>query len=104
MPRRKNASPKIPLPPPPPFLDTDHPLIPLNSHLPTPSSLTSQVAKLPEVCQHLIYKQLHKMYMKDLCREIIHNVVWIRLRSGNNYRYQFLTSTQKNFTVWNENE
>ena len=40
------------------------------------------------------------MYMIDLCREIEHNVTWVRLRSGNNYRYEFLTSTQKNYTVW----
>jgi hypothetical protein len=39
--------------------------------------------------------------MKDLKREIIHNVVWVRLRSGNNYRYQFLTSTQTNYPKWN---
>jgi hypothetical protein len=62
-------------------------------------SLIAEVAKLPALCQHMIYKYLHNMYMKDLCREIIHNVVWVRLRSGNVYRYEFLTSTQKNYPV-----
>ena len=56
--------------------------------------------KLPDLCQDIIYKKLHKMYMVDLRREIEHNVVWVRLRSGNNYRYQFLTSTQKNYPTW----
>lgn len=78
--------------------------LPMNAIVPTPASITAQVALLPDLCQHIIYKQLHKLYMKDLCHEIIHNVVWIRLRSGNNYRYEFLTSPQKNYTVWEENE
>ena len=80
------------------------PSIPTNATVPTPPSITAQVAQLPDLCQHTIYKHLHQQYMKDLCREIIHNVVWVRLRSGNNYRYQFLTSPQKNYTVWEENE
>ena len=73
---------------------------------PRPSTQTADseyinpIIFLPELCQHKIYKMLHKMYMIDLCREIEHNVTWVRLRSGNNYRYQFLTSIQKNFTVW----
>lgn len=66
--------------------------------------LTILVSKLPEICQMLIYKHLHRMYMVDLRREIIHNVVWVRLRSGNNYRYEFLTSRQKNYVVWEDNE
>ena len=66
------------------------------------SSLTAKVALLPDVCQDIIYRHLHTMYMKDLQREIQHNVVWVRLRSGNNYRYQFLTSTQKNYPIWEE--
>jgi hypothetical protein len=44
------------------------------------------------------------MYMEDLKREIIHNVVWIRLRSGNNYRYQFLTSTQTSYPKWDNED
>lgn len=67
-------------------------------------SLVAMVANLPDLCQHMIYKYLHHMYMKDLCREIIHNVVWVRLRSGNVYRYEFLTSTQKNYTVWPDSD
>jgi len=73
---------------------------------PRPSTQTTKyeyinpIILLPELCQHKIYKMLHKMYMVDLCREIEHNVTWVRLRSGNNYRYEFLTSTQKNYTVW----
>ena len=64
-------------------------------------SLLQRIAKLPDICKHKIYRYLHEMYMKDLKREIIHNVVWVRLRSGNNYRYQFLTSTQTNYPKWN---
>lgn len=67
-------------------------------------SLTYLVSRLPDVCQHIIYKHLHRMYMVDLQREIMHNVVWVRLRSGNNYRYQFLTSTQTNYPVWEDSE
>ena len=67
-----------------------------------PRTLTGLVSCLPDLCQHLIYKHLHKMYMVDLCREIQHNVIWVRLRSGNNYRYEFLTSTQKNYPVWED--
>ena len=67
-----------------------------------PKTLTGLVSRLPDLCQHLIYKHLHKMYMVDLCREIQHNVVWVRLRSGNNYRDEFLTSTQKNYPVWED--
>ena len=67
-----------------------------------PMTLTARVAQLPDLCQHLIYKHLHKMYMVDLSREIQHNVTWVRLRSGNNYRYEFLTSKQKHYTVWED--
>jgi len=67
-------------------------------------SLTYLVSRLPDVCQHIIYKHLHRMYMVDLQREIMHNVVWVRLRSGNNYRYQFLTSTQTNYPVWEDSD
>ena len=67
-------------------------------------TLTYLVSRLPDLCQHMIYKHLHRMYMVDLCREIIHNVVWVRLRSGNNYRYEFLTSTQKEYTVWEDSD
>lgn len=69
---------------------------------PTPTLTCLVETELPELCQYIIYKKLHKMHMKNLCREIEHNVVWVRLRSGNNYRYQFLTSTQQNYPVWNE--
>lgn len=88
----------------PPRPANEVPSLPTNATIPTPPSITAQVALLPDLCQHKIYKYVHQMYMKDLCREIIHNVVWIRLRSGNNYRYEFLTSPQKNYTVWEENE
>lgn len=67
-------------------------------------TLTFFVSRLPDVCQNIIYRHLHMMYMVDLKREIIYNVVWVRLRSGNNYRYEFLTSTQKNYVVWEEDE
>ena len=67
-------------------------------------SLHQRIAKLPDICQHKIYRYLHEMYMTDLKREIIHNVVWVRLRSGNNYRYQFLTSTQTNYPKWDNEE
>ncbi len=63
-------------------------------------SYRNPILDLPELCQHKIYKMLHEMYMVDLRREIIHNVTWVRLRSGNHYRYQFLTSTQKSYTKW----
>lgn len=98
MPRRKNRRSLSPDP------MNEQPSIPTNSIIPTPSSITAQVALLPDLCQHIIYKHVHRMYMQDLCREIIHNVVWVRLRSGNNYRYEFLTSPQKNYTVWEENK
>jgi hypothetical protein len=98
MPRRKNSGSDIPKP------MNEVPSLPTNAIIPTPASITAQVAKLPDVCQHKIYKYLHKMYMEDLCREIIHNVVWVRLRSGNNYRYEFLTSSKKNYTVWDNNK
>lgn len=70
----------------------------------TEVTLTYLVSRLPDLCQHMIYKHLHRMYMVDLCREIIHNVVWVRLRSGNNYRYEFLTSTQKEYTIWEDSD
>lgn len=79
-------------------------LEPLPQHPQQPPTITSQVARLPDLCQHKIYKYLHKMYMVDLCREIEHNVVWVRLRSGNNYRYEFLTSTQKNYPIWEDSD
>jgi hypothetical protein len=67
-------------------------------------SLTYMVSTLPDLCQYIIYNFLHEMYMTDLRREIMYNVVWVRLRSGNNYRYQFLTSTQQNYVVWSDDE
>ena len=74
------------------------------STLKTNEIVIPQISKLPDVCQHKIYKYLHEMYMRELCIEIEHNVVWVRLRSGNNYRYQFLTSTQKNYPIWIDDE
>ena len=73
------------------------------SPFPNPS-LLQQISQLPDICQHKIYRYLHEMYMEDLKREIIHNVVWIRLRSGNNYRYQFLTSTQTSYPKWDNED
>ncbi len=75
---------------------------PLPQHPQQLLTLTAQIARLPDLCQHKIYKYLHKMYMVDLCREIQHNVVWVRLRSGNNYRYEFLTSRQTNYPIWED--
>ena len=77
---------------------------PLTQRPQRPLSLAQQIARLPDLCQHKIYKHLHKMYMKDLCREIIHNVVWVRLRSGNNYRYSFLASIQTSYTIWEDSD
>ena len=65
-------------------------------------TLTYLVSALPDLCVHIIYKFLHNIYMIDLRREIMFNVVWVRLRSGNNYRYQFLTSNQKKYVIWEE--
>ena len=67
-------------------------------------TLTYLVSALPDLCVYIIYKFLHNMYMVDLRREIMFNVVWVRLRSGNNYRYQFLTSKQKKYVVWEEED
>jgi hypothetical protein len=68
----------------------------------TDTTITYKVAQLPDLCQHIIYKFLHKMYMSELCNQIIYNISWVRLRSGNIYRYQFLTSIQTKYPVWNE--
>jgi hypothetical protein len=52
---------------------------------------------LPVEIWNKIYKMVHKSYMKDLCREIEHNVVWVRLRSGNIYTYSFWTCKGDNY-------
>ena len=56
--------------------------------------------RLPTEIWDIIYQMIHKMYMVDVRREIEHNVVWVKLRSGNNYRYSFSASKNKNYTKW----
>lgn len=56
--------------------------------------------KLPPEIWNIIYRMIHEMYMVDVRREIEHNVVWVRLRSGNNYRYSFTASKNINYLTW----
>ena len=42
---------------------------------------------LPEELINIIYKKLHKLYMKDICIELDYCVSWIRLKTG---KYSFI--------------
>ena len=44
---------------------------------------------LPPEIWDMIYFYLHKSYMVKIQREIIHNVVWIRLNTNKGYQYSF---------------
>ena len=57
----------------------------------------SHLPYLPPELWDMIYKELHKMYMLDLSREIIHNVVWFRVKENGEFKYSFLTCKGNNY-------
>ena len=52
---------------------------------------------LPPEIWDIIYRDLHKSYMKDLQKEIIHNVVWIRLNKKLGFQYSFMVCRGNNY-------
>ena len=37
---------------------------------------------LPIEIESIIYKKLHRLYMKDICYELTNCISWVRLKSG----------------------
>ena len=44
---------------------------------------------LPPEIWDMIYRHLHKIYMRELKKEIIYNVAWVRVNTKEGYQYSF---------------
>ena len=52
---------------------------------------------LPDLPVHMIMKELHRSYMRDICKYINHNLIWVRFINKNTkeFEYTFLIGENK---------
>lgn len=57
---------------------------------------------LPDTAVRIIMKELHKIYMKEICRCINHNLVWVRFinKETKQYEYSFLIGEERANRFW----
>ena len=57
---------------------------------------------LPDIAVRIIMKEVHKIYMKEICRCINHNLIWVRFvnKETNLFEYSFLIGENKANRFW----
>lgn len=57
---------------------------------------------LPPELWDMIYKELHRSYMKDICYYINHNLVWVRAydKKKREFLYSFVIGEHRNNRFW----